>query len=108
MGKQEFISKALELTKKYAELHAEGCIGVSSFSIHLDSEALFRLFSRGDCRKTFHDEAWPTRYEILAAGVNFMCLTSEPWEAGEEPGKLNAHVTEPMRSILNAFAGNKL
>jgi len=82
MNLYEFIRKAGELQKLYAEMHKEGILGITGSSLHVDSDKFFKFFDKSKCKKTYrnNEDTYPTKYSIQENGMEFLCITEEPWE----------------------------
>ena len=77
MNDKEFINKALEYSKMYEEMRNEGVISIWHTGVHMEADAFFNRFDKKQCKKSFHDSDYPTRYEIKKAGLRFFTITEE-------------------------------
>jgi len=83
MDNKEFIRKSGELQKLYAEMYKEGIEGIETGCIQMD-DAFFNRFDKNKCQKKHHGEKYPTCYSIHEGGIEFICLTEEPWEVDND------------------------
>jgi len=82
MDNKEFLRKSKELCDQYAELYKEGILGITGSSLHVDSDKFFKFFDKSKCKKTYrnNEDTYPTKYSIQENGMEFLCITEEPWE----------------------------
>ncbi|HHT9145639.1 MAG TPA: hypothetical protein ACFYD4_08165, partial [Candidatus Wunengus sp. YC61] len=79
------IERLRKLARDYNSMYrARGLVGVGKNTIHLVSHKMFELFPHVKFQKAFFSEEYPTEYSVVRGGTKFFCITTDPWEEGED------------------------